>query len=42
MIVFLDSGVLGLLTNPNIVIATTNVKHLGEFSEALDWQDINL
>ena len=25
-----------------IVIATTNVKHFEEFSEALNWQDINL
>jgi hypothetical protein len=25
-----------------IVIATTNVKHLGEFTEALNWEEINL
>jgi hypothetical protein len=25
-----------------IVIATTNVKHLSEFTEALNWEDINL
>ncbi|HAC62888.1 MAG TPA: nucleic acid-binding protein [Cyanothece sp. UBA12306] len=25
-----------------IVIATTNVKHLGEFTEALNWQEIQL
>jgi hypothetical protein len=84
MIIFLDSGVLGLLCNPNshpeaiaikqqgkstaqsnrldadivicaiyrvwksiypgreIVIATTNVKHLSRFANALEWSEINL
>ena len=51
MIVFIDSGLLGKLCNPNssaeeypgryIVIATTNVGHLSRFSEAKEWQDID-
>lgn len=56
MIVFLDSGVLGLLSSPKetaqwrllkeehpgqeVVIATTNLKHLQRFTDADTWRNI--
>jgi hypothetical protein len=45
MIVILDSNTLGILAKPErsgqqVIVATTNLKHLSIFCEAANWQDI--
>jgi len=39
-VILLDTGPIGLITNPKVVIATTNVGNLSRFIAADLWQNI--